>query len=176
METTATVAELTAAVNALIGAFNTFAADVNQTIADIIAKEQQGGTITAAELGPIKDSLTTLSSSVAAADAVVKGEDPGKVPAAAPVKPVYVHDVEGATEGWTPSGFEVPAVAAVAEVPASPAGPDGEPEVPATPAQAEVPAKPLWYFTADTEGGQPTGAEEGVWTVYAGPVVAVPAA
>jgi uncharacterized coiled-coil protein SlyX len=77
--TEATVAELTEAVTTLTSAFNTFATDVNQTIADIEAKEANGGTITAAELGPIKDSLTSLSTSVDAADATVKGDDPGPV-------------------------------------------------------------------------------------------------
>jgi uncharacterized coiled-coil protein SlyX len=77
--TEATVAELTEAVTTLTSAFNAFATDVNQTIADIEAKEANGGTITAAELGPIKDSLTSLSTSVDAADATVKGDDPGPV-------------------------------------------------------------------------------------------------
>lgn len=167
--TDATVAELTEAVTSLTDAFNTFATDVNQTIADIEARAA-GGAITVADLGPIKDSVTALSSTVAAADAVVKGDDPGK-PAAAPDKPVYLHDVEGDTTGWTASGFEVPAEA---EVPAVPANPEtGAAEVPAVPA---VPAKPLWYFDADAVGGAPTGAQEGVWTVYTGPTEPVPAA
>jgi uncharacterized coiled-coil protein SlyX len=174
--TEATVAELTEAVTTLTSAFNAYAADTNQTIADILAKEAQGGTITGAELGPIKDSLATLTADVAAADAIVKADDPGQAPAA-PDKPVYIHDVEGPTEGWTASGFEVPAVPAVAEVPAVPANTEtGAAEVPAVPAVAEVPAKPLFYFDADAVGGAPTGEQAGVWTVYTGPVQAVPAA
>ena len=98
--TEATVAELEGGVDALTAAFNTFATDTNQTIADLIAKEAAGGTITAADLGPIKDSIDALAQDVDAADVAVKGEDPGKV-AATPDKPVYVHDVEGSTEGWT---------------------------------------------------------------------------
>lgn len=159
--TEATVAELTEAVTTLTTTFNTFAADVNQTIADLIAKENQGGTITAADLGPIRDSVSALTDAVTTADAIVKGEDPGKP---APDKPVYVHDVEGTTEGWTASGFEVPAVPAV---PADPT--TGAAEVP------EVPAVPLWYFDADAVGGEPTGAQEGVWTVWTGAVQPVPA-
>jgi uncharacterized coiled-coil protein SlyX len=83
----ATVAELQAAVAGLTSAFTTFAADVNTTIADIEAKEAQGGTITAAELGPIKESLTALTGSVQAADTAVKGHDPGPAPAPAPAEP-----------------------------------------------------------------------------------------
>jgi len=172
--TEATVAELQEAVTTLSTAFNTFASDTNQTIADLIAKEAAGGTITAADLGPIKDAVDALALDVDAADTAVKGEDPGK-PSAAPDKPVYVHDVEGSTEGWTASGFEVPAVPAVAEVPAVPADPEtGAAEVPAVPAVAEVPAVPLWYFDADAVGGAPTGEQAGVWTVFTG--VAVPTA
>lgn len=169
--TEATVAELQETVTNLSTAFNTFAADVNTTIADLEAKEAGGGTITAAELGPIRDSLSALAGSVASADATVKSQDPGPEHAAAPTKPVYVHDVDGPTDGWTASGFEVPAVA---EVPAVPANPEtGAAEVPAVPAK---PAVPLWYFDADAEGGAPTGAVEGEWTPYTGPVEPVPAA
>lgn len=187
--TDATVAELTDAVTTLTDAFTSFATDVNATIADLEAKEAQGGTITAAELGPIKDSLTALSSSVTTADTAVKTQDPGPEVPVAPDKPVYLHDVDGSTEGWTASGFQVPAVAevpavpAVAEVPAVPADPaTGAAEVPAVPAQPEVPAvpavpaKPLFYFDADAVGGPPTGSQENTWTVYDGAVEAVPAA
>lgn len=171
--TEATVAELQGAVTTLttsFNAFNAFAADTNQTIADLIAKEAAGGTITAADLGPIKDSIDALAQDVDAADVAVKGEDPGK-PVAAPDKPVYVHDSEGSTESWTPSGFQVPATP---EVPAVPANPEtGAAEVPAQPAK---PAVPLWYFNADAVGGPPTGAAEGQWTVYTGPTEPVPAA
>jgi hypothetical protein len=91
-------------------------------------------------------------------------------------KPLYVHDVEGDTTGWTPSGLRKPAVPAVAEVPATPADPaTGAAEVPAVPAAAEVPAVPLWNFDADVAGGEPTGASAD-WSVYTGPTEAVPAA
>lgn len=177
--TEATVAELQDAVTALTAAFNTFAADVNTTIADLEAREAGGGSITTSDLGPIKDSLSSLTASVTGADTTVKGEDPGQSTPAAPQpdKPVYLHDTDGSTEGWTPSGFQVPAVPAVAEVPAVPADPStGAAEVPAKPAEPEVPAKPLWYFDQDAVGGQPTGANEGIWSVYTGPTEPVPAA
>jgi hypothetical protein len=76
--TEATVVELEGAVGTLTTAFNTFATDTNTTIADLIAKEAAGGTITAADLGPIKDSIDALAQDVDAADVAVKGEDPGK--------------------------------------------------------------------------------------------------
>lgn len=187
--TDATVADLTDAVTTLTGAFTSFATDVNATIADLEAKEAQGGTITAAELGPIKDSLTALSSSVTTADSAVKGQDPGPE---APVKAVYLRVGEAVvSEPWSLSGFQtvpvaaVPAVPArpeVAEVPAS-TGPNGEPiaAVPAQPAEPEVaevpakPAEPLYYFSGDTEPGTANGASA-EWTPYIGVVEAVPAA
>jgi uncharacterized coiled-coil protein SlyX len=165
--TEATVAELQEAVTTLTTAFNAFATDVNQTIADLEAKAAGGEVINASDLGPIKDSLATLTTSVDAADATVKGEDPGPEPepVATPDKPVYIDEQAAtSTEGWTPSGFEVPAVPAV---PADPT--TGAAEVP------EVPAVPLWYFDADAVGGEPTGAVENVWTVYTGPTEPVPA-
>jgi len=85
--TEATVEETQAAVAALTSAFNSFATDVNQTIADLEAREAQGGTITAADLGPIKDSLGTLTDAVTAADTTVKGEDPGPETPAEPTEP-----------------------------------------------------------------------------------------
>lgn len=163
------------AVTALEAAQTKLAADIaayttatNQTIADILAHEAGGGTITGAELAPITAGLEALATAVETATATVAGEDPGAVEPKRH-KPTYVHDVEGSTEGWTPSGLQEPAKPEVPAVPAT----ETEAEVPAVPA---VPAVPLWYFDADTEGGEPTGAVEGVWTVYTGPVQEVPAA
>jgi uncharacterized coiled-coil protein SlyX len=127
--TEATVAELTEAVTTLTTAFNTFATDVNQTIADIEAKEAQGGTITAAELGPIKDSLTSLSTSVEAADATVKSEDPG--PAQPTTETVSV-SIDSAGEGSVQLPYAASRLTITSEPPASGtetlAAIEGEPE------------------------------------------------
>jgi hypothetical protein len=156
------VEALQTAFTDLSNAFTAYTTATNQTIADILAKESAGGTITGSELAPITAGATALATAVEAATAIIAAEDPG---APAPeAKPLYIHDTDGPTEGWTLTDSEVPSVAAV------PAGPDGEPEA------LEVPAKPLWNFDADTAGGAPTGAVEGVWTVYTGPTQPVPAA
>jgi hypothetical protein len=120
---------------------------------------------TLAEQNPGVD-LTALTAAIGNLDPAVEALaalKPASEPTPAPDKPVYVHNqADGPTEGWTASGFEVPAVPATT-------GPEGE-------AIAESPAVPLWYFDADAVGGEPTGAVEGVWTVYTGPTEPVPAA
>lgn len=147
------------AVSALSTAFTTFATDVNTTIDDLKAKEEGGGTITAAELAPITAGLKTLQQSVEAADATVKGEDPGKVtppaPPAEPTQSVYLfkEEASGATPGeeWHPSGFET----------------------------NEATPRKLYYYAGDTAGASPfttAGADIAGWELYTGAVQAVPAA
>ena len=167
-----------------------------QTELDALQAQIDAGA--APNLAPLTAAVAALDPSVQAL-AALKPEAPTPTPPAVPDKPVYEHiAVDGPTEGYTASGFQVPAVPAVAEVPAVPAkaevpevpastGPNGEsiaavpavpaePEVQAVPGEPEVPAVPVWYFDADTVGGAPTGAVEGTWTVYTGAVEAVPAA
>lgn len=63
-----------------------------------------------------------------------------------PTKPVYVHEVDQPVDAnlWVSSGFQT---------------------------DEETP-RPLYYSSADSEGGEPTGAVEGEWSVYTGPVKA----
>lgn len=65
------------ALTALGAAFTDYTTATNQTIADILAREANGATITGSELAPITDGLNTLTAAVESATASVKGEDPG---------------------------------------------------------------------------------------------------
>lgn len=133
-----------AAVAQLEDGLATLKSDLEAKFAQLQQQLEQINSGSEADLsGPI--------ATVTALDASVKAFDPAPAPAAEPtrLKPTYIHDTDGSTEGWTASGLEQP-------------GGDGSPNV------------PLWYFDADPEGADatPTGAVEGVWTVYTGPVVA----
>lgn len=159
----ATVEEVQETVRALTNAFNSFAADTNQTIADLELKANQGGIITAADLGPIKDSLTALSSSVEAADATVKGADPGKEPVTVTSpQSVYLHPA-GSFEG-----------------PEWPVAPFLTAEEFTTPEGTVVPVGSAVYdFAGDTVGDEPpttNGVGHEGWFLYTGALTAVPAA
>jgi hypothetical protein len=159
-ETVATLTTEDEQLTAVVAAAVTGIATIEQQLE---ALKDQGGT-SDAELAPVTAAVTAAASTLQTAIASLQGATPAEPTPAEPtrLKPTYIHDVEGDTTGWTLAGLDVPAVGAV------PAGPEGEPEVPAKP------AVPLWYFDADPEGADatPTGAVEGVWTVYTGPVVA----
>jgi hypothetical protein len=173
---------------------------VNRVEENLMSEQEQVGTLetavaqVAADLATATSTLQTELNEFAAANpgvdltkvtAAVEALDPAVQALAAlkpeaPVveaKPLYVHETDGPTEGWTLADVQEPAVPAVAEVAAIPPDPaTGAAEVPAVAAVAEVPAVPLWNFDADVAGGEPTGAAEGIWSVYTGPTEAVPVA
>lgn len=140
---------LNEAVVELEGAEAAAAAEMRELVTDV--ENLTAGEVSQADIDAITNKATAvataLTEATTGAESAVKPPAPPEEPAA-PTKPVYIHEnVEAAVDPtlWVASGFQT----------------------------TEETPRPLWYFTADTDGGEPTGAVEGEWTVYAGTVATV---
>ena len=124
---------------------------------DLTALKAAVAPVTAA-VAPLEAAVTTLGTHVTALGSLAPltptpaPAPTPPAPAAGPDKPVYQHATTAPVnaEQWPASGFET------------------------APTDGSAP-QPLYFFSGDSVGGQPTGASA-EWTVYTGPTQAVPAA